>query len=223
MLKLRTSAHLIYEAVIQCDGPNVLLSFLTCSSVHCFSLYLIFFLKIYFPFWFLHSPILCDHFFNLHSVFTPLYLFSPPFQSRKQARLSVFLRYLQLSLRHSFFIFYLILWSLHQLARQSQTQCYPSESLPHFLYSSHPIHSRVINKSVTEQTGNILQQPNKATTREENQPELGVIFSSHRCPLQNVANLHVKPSQQARHYPVRDSATRSVLIHWISPCHISVL
>lgn len=161
-------------------SPTAIIPYLFFISLF-FSLLKFFFLKIYFPFWFLHSLLLCDHFFNLHSIFNPLYLFSPPpLQSRKQARLTLILRYLRLFLRHSFFIFYLILWSLHQLVRQSWTQCYPSEPLSHFFYSSHPIHSRVINKSVTEQTGKILQQPNMATTG-ENQSKLSAIFSSYRC------------------------------------------
>lgn len=110
----------IRDSHTEWDGPYPVLSFLTYSPFHSFSLYLNFFLKIYIPFWFLHSLLLCDHFFNLHSIFTPLYLFSPPpFQSRKQARLTLILLYLRLFLRHSSFMFYLIPWSLHQLLRHN--------------------------------------------------------------------------------------------------------
>lgn len=64
-------------------------------------------------------------------------------------------------LRHWFLTFHLILRSLHQLADTHRHNVIVSNLSLTF----RPIHSKVISKSVTEWTGNILHQPNKKRTK----------------------------------------------------------
>jgi hypothetical protein len=184
MLKHKASAHLIHEAVTLSE-MDLAYCFYSLLVLH-FTVFL-FTYFVFSKYIFLSGFCILSFYVTISLIYTlssPHYISSVLLLSRVANRQDKLLSY---HISVSFFVTRLYILS-HSLvsssarARQSWTQCYRSESLSHFFYSCHPIHSRVINKSVTEQTGNILQQQNKATTR-ENQSKLGAIFSSCRCCL----------------------------------------